>query len=49
LAFAPMRTRARAIRSFIALVVLVVIVIVQWIGVPWYFLTHLHLDNGFGG
>lgn len=49
LAFAPMRTRARAIRSFIALVVLVVIVIVQWVGVPWYFLTHLHLDNGFGG
>ncbi|SPM34003.1 Mycobacterium rhizamassiliense ORFan [Mycobacterium rhizamassiliense] len=49
LAFAPMRTRTRAIRLIIAVVVLVTVVVVQRVGVPWYFMTHLGLDNGIGG
>jgi hypothetical protein len=46
LAFVPIGTRARAIGSLVALVV---VAIVQWIGIPWYFITHLGLDNGIGG
>jgi hypothetical protein len=49
LAFVPIGTRARAIGSLVALVALVVVAIVQWIGIPWYFITHLGLDNGIGG
>jgi cell division protein FtsW (lipid II flippase) len=49
LAFVPIGTRARAIGSLVALVALVLVAIVQWIGIPWYFITHLGLDNGIGG
>lgn len=49
LAFLPIGTRARVIRAVIALVALIVVAIVQWVGIPWYFLDHLGLDNGIGG
>jgi hypothetical protein len=49
LAFVPIGTRARVIGSLAGLVALVVVVIVQWVGIPWYFITHLGLDNGIGG
>ena len=49
LAFLPISTRARAAGSLVALVALVLIATVQWIGIPWYFITHLGLDNGVGG
>jgi hypothetical protein len=49
LSFLPIGTRARAIGSLVTLVALVLVAIVQWIGIPWYFITHLGLDNGIGG
>ncbi|SPM29977.1 hypothetical protein [Mycobacterium terramassiliense] len=49
LAFAPIGTRARAIGSLAAVVALALVALVQWIGIPWYFITHLGLDNGIGG
>ena len=49
LAFLPISTRARAAGSLVALVTLALIATVQWIGIPWYFITHLGLDNGVGG
>jgi hypothetical protein len=49
LAFSPIGTRARTIGSLVALVALVLVAMVQWIGIPWYFMTHLGLDNGIGG
>jgi hypothetical protein len=49
LAFSPISTRARVAGSLVALVALVAIAIVQLVGIPWYFLTHLGLDNGIGG
>jgi hypothetical protein len=45
----PISTRRRAVGSLVALVALVLIAIVQWVGIPWYFMTHLGLDNGIGG
>jgi hypothetical protein len=41
------RFGARA--PFLALAALAVVVVVQLVGVPWYFGTHLGLDNGIGG
>lgn len=41
--------RARAVGLLMGLITLVVIVIVERIGIPWYFKDHLHLDNGVGG
>lgn len=49
LAFAPIRTRTRAIGLLVALVSFVLVALAQWIGIPWYFMTHLGLDNGIGG
>jgi hypothetical protein len=49
LAFSPIGTRARTIGSLVTLVALVLVAMVQWIGIPWYFITHLGLDNGIGG
>ncbi len=48
-AFAPIGTRRRASGLFVALLALVLVVGVQLIGVPWYFGSHLGLDNGIGG
>jgi hypothetical protein len=49
LAFSPIGTRKRAVGLFAALIVLGLVVAVQQVGVPWYFGTHLGLDNGIGG
>jgi hypothetical protein len=49
LAFSPISTRKRAVGLLVALIVLGLVVLVQLLGVPWYFGTHLGLDNGIGG
>ncbi len=49
LAFSPIGTRKRAVGLLAALIVLVLVVVLQLVGVPWYFGSHLGLDNGIGG
>ena len=49
LASLPIGTRRRAVGWLVALVAFVVIAIAQWVGIPWYFMTYLGLDNGIGG
>jgi hypothetical protein len=49
LAFFRIDTRARAAGLLAALTVFVLVVVVQRVGVPWYFGSHLGLDNGVGG
>jgi hypothetical protein len=49
LAFFRFGARARAVGLLGALTVLVFVVVVQLVGVPWYFGSHLGLDNGIGG
>ena len=41
--------RVRAVGPLVALLVLGLVVVVQLVGVPWYFGSHLGLDNGIGG
>lgn len=45
LAFARIGTRARAVGLLAALVVFGLVVVVQLVGVPWYFGSHLGLDK----
>jgi hypothetical protein len=49
LAVPRIRARARAVGPVVALIVLGLVVVVKLVGVPWYFGTHLGLDNGIGG
>ena len=49
LAFSPIRTRKRAVGLPAALTALVLVAILQLVCVPWYFGSHLGLDNGIGG
>jgi hypothetical protein len=49
LAFFRISARARAVGLLAALTVFVLVVVVQLVGVPWYFGSHLGLDNGIGG
>ncbi|HEX4390699.1 MAG TPA: hypothetical protein VH084_04040 [Mycobacterium sp.] len=49
LAFSPIGTRKHAVRLLAALIVLVLVVVAQLVCVPWYFGSHLGLDNGIGG
>lgn len=49
LALLPMGTRTRATGLLGALVALVAAAVVQLVCIPWYFGTHLGLDNGIGG
>src|ERR1700758_3081634 len=49
LAFSPITTRTRAVGLLVALIALVLVAIVQLVCIPWYFITHLGLDNGIGG
>jgi hypothetical protein len=49
LAVPRIRARARAVGLVVALIALGLVVVVQLVGVPWYFGTHLGLDNGTGG
>jgi hypothetical protein len=49
LACTPIGTRVRGAGLLVALVVFAFVAIVVEVGVPWYFGTHLDLDNGIGG
>lgn len=49
LAVWPLKLRTRGIGLAVATIALVIVTIVQWVGIPWYFITHLGLDNGIGG
>ena len=49
LAFSPIGTRRRAVGLLAALSALGFVVAVQLVGLPWYFISHLGLDNGIGG
>jgi hypothetical protein len=49
LALLPMSARARAVAVLAAVSTFALVVAVQLVGVPWYFGTHLGLDNGIGG
>jgi hypothetical protein len=49
LAFLPIKARRRAVGLLVCLIALVLVAVVVQVGVPWYFGTHLGLDNGIGG
>jgi Na+/proline symporter len=49
LAFFRFSARARAVGLLAALTVFVIVVLVQLVGSPWYFGSHLGLENGIGG
>ena len=49
LAFSPIKARRRAVGLLVCLIALVLVAVVAQVGVPWYFGTHLGLDNGIGG
>ena len=49
LAFAPIGSRTRLIGWLAALLALVLLAAAAHVGVPWYFGSHLGLDNGIGG
>jgi hypothetical protein len=49
LTFSPIGIRARAGVLLVALIAFVLVAVVAQVGVPWYFGTHLGLDNGIGG
>jgi hypothetical protein len=49
LALPRMGQWVRAVGPVVALIVLGLVVLVQLVGVPWYFGTHLGFDNGIGG
>jgi hypothetical protein len=49
LAVPRVRAPARVVGPVVALIALGLVVTVQLAGVPWYFGTHLGLDNGIGG
>ena len=49
LAFLPIRTKVRTIAWLVMLILLVFVALAAKIGIPWYFGTHLGLDNGIGG
>jgi hypothetical protein len=49
IACTPVGTRVRGVGLLVALAVFVVVATIAQVGVPWYFGTHLGLDNGIGG
>lgn len=49
LAFSPITPRTRIIGLAVALIVFVAVALLAKVGVPWYYGTHLGLDNGVGG
>ncbi len=49
LAVPRISARTRRLGPFVALAALGVVIVVQLVGVPWYFGNHLALDNGIGG
>ena len=49
LAFSRFVSRTRIVALVFAVIVFVVVAVTAQAGVPWYFGTHLGLDNGAGG
>ena len=49
LALPRIRVRVRAVGPVLVLILLTLVVAVQLVGIPWYFGTHLGIDNGIGG
>ena len=49
LALSPFRARVRAAALVVALLGFVLLVLAAKVAIPWYFGTHLGLDNGIGG
>jgi hypothetical protein len=48
LAFSPIRSRAW-VGLPVAVIAFVIVAVGAKVGVPWYYATHLGLDNGIGG
>jgi hypothetical protein len=49
LAITPIGTRARTVGLIVAAIAFVGVAVGAEVGVPWYYGTHLGLDNGIGG
>jgi hypothetical protein len=49
MALVPIGARARLVACLVTLGGSIMLAVTYWAGVPWYFLTHLGLDNGVGG
>lgn len=49
LTFSPIRARVGTVGLLVSVVAFVAVALVAQVGVPWYFGTHLGLDNGIGG
>jgi len=49
LALSAINTRARTVGLFAGIAALVAVAVAQWVGIPWYFINHVGLDNGIGG
>jgi hypothetical protein len=49
LAFSPVKPRWRAVGLLACLIAFALVAAAAHVGVPWYFGTHLGLDNGIGG
>ena len=49
LAFAPVSAGVRTVGLLAGIVAVIAVAAVQWVGIPWYFIIHLGLDNGIGG
>jgi hypothetical protein len=49
LAFSPISARVRSFGLLAGMSALILVVLAQWVGIPWYFVNHLGLDNGIGG
>jgi hypothetical protein len=46
---ARIQPRRRVVGLLMCLIALILVAVVVQVGVPWYFGTHLGLDNGIGG
>jgi hypothetical protein len=49
LVFPSISTRVRTVVLLVAVIALILVALAVHVGVPWYFGTHLGLDNGIGG
>lgn len=49
LTFSPVRSRSGPLALSLAVLAFVAVALVAKVGVPWYYGTHLGLDNGVGG